>query len=270
VNRNEKTLIPRAANHDGTEGVYNGTEAMMLPLFKAFVDNPDYIRCVAWTNARVLELNKLIRRSIYGDECDAIPFTEGEWVYSRGPLYSFNDFHSGLVAVSFKHKSIRCASPVYTTADEFRVLSYERIAYTPNIMVDANTGRKPNYSSACKVVAFDEYTAPAYILNTESVNGEKHRILVGAPGYNEIQKYANLARNSKGSAAWLPWQCFWQLKALSSVRHSYAMTAHMAQGSTYENVFIDEANILRNRSNKESMQCAYVALTRASKKAYVL
>lgn len=64
--------------------------------------------------------------------------------------------------------------------------------------------------------------------------------------------------------------------------YGYAHTAHKSQGSTYENVFIDEKNFDKltdcwnDRYNayingtKEKNQLKYVAYTRASKKAYVL
>lgn len=62
------------------------------------------------------------------------------------------------------------------------------------------------------------------------------------------------------------WKDFWEFKAkFHSVRHAYAVTAHRAQGSTYETVFVDWHDILVNRNRQESFRCLYVACTRASK-----
>lgn len=59
------------------------------------------------------------------------------------------------------------------------------------------------------------------------------------------------------------WRKYWDFKeAFHSVRHGYAITAHRAQGSTYNNVFVDWRDILINQNRRESLQCLYVACSR--------
>ncbi len=63
------------------------------------------------------------------------------------------------------------------------------------------------------------------------------------------------------------WKDFWGFKeAFHQVRHAYAITAHRAQGSTYQQVFVDYKDILLNRTRHEAFRCLYVACTRASKR----
>ncbi len=60
------------------------------------------------------------------------------------------------------------------------------------------------------------------------------------------------------------WKRFWSFKEqFHEVRHGYAITAHRAQGSTYETVFVDSLDILQNRNRAEAFKCLYVACTRA-------
>lgn len=62
------------------------------------------------------------------------------------------------------------------------------------------------------------------------------------------------------------WGKYWEFKeAFHSIRHAYAITAHRAQGSTYENTFVNWRDILLNRTRKEAFQCLYVAATRPKK-----
>lgn len=62
------------------------------------------------------------------------------------------------------------------------------------------------------------------------------------------------------------WGKFWEFKeAFHSLRHAYAITAHRAQGSTYENAFVNWRDILLNRERHEAYQCLYVAATRPKK-----
>ena len=59
------------------------------------------------------------------------------------------------------------------------------------------------------------------------------------------------------------WNSFWDFKeSFHKVRHSYAITAHRAQGSTYEAAFVDWKDILANRNRSEAFRCLYVACTR--------
>lgn len=59
------------------------------------------------------------------------------------------------------------------------------------------------------------------------------------------------------------WGTFWDFKeAFHKLRHAYAITAHRAQGSTYEAAFVDWRDILLNRNRSEAFRCLYVACTR--------
>lgn len=59
------------------------------------------------------------------------------------------------------------------------------------------------------------------------------------------------------------WKKFWEHKALfHDIKYAYALTAHRAQGSTYENVWVDYQDVLLNRNRLEAFQCLYVACSR--------
>lgn len=63
------------------------------------------------------------------------------------------------------------------------------------------------------------------------------------------------------------WKKFWELKDIfHEVKYAYAITAHRAQGSTYESVYVDYQDILLNRNRKEAFQCLYVACSRPTKR----
>lgn len=66
------------------------------------------------------------------------------------------------------------------------------------------------------------------------------------------------------------WKDFWAFKeAFHQLRHAYALTAHRAQGSTYQTVFVDYKDILLNRTKPEAMRCLYVAATRSKEWLYL-
>ncbi|UOF77829.1 ATP dependent DNA helicase dda [Bacteriophage sp.] len=59
------------------------------------------------------------------------------------------------------------------------------------------------------------------------------------------------------------WKFFWEFQeCFHNLRHAYAITAHRAQGSTYNTAFVDYRDVLLNQNTAESMRCLYVACTR--------
>ena len=66
------------------------------------------------------------------------------------------------------------------------------------------------------------------------------------------------------------WPAFWSfLESFHAVRHGYAITAHRAQGSTYEQVFVNSSDIFCNQNRSEAFRCLYVAATRPKKRLFL-
>jgi exodeoxyribonuclease-5 len=81
--------------------------------------------------------------------------------------------------------------------------------------------------------------------------------------------YANACQSLAHAAKTEPkkWKAYWNMKELfHDVKYAYAITAHRAQGSTYENVYVDYQDILMNRERREAFQCLYVAASRPTKR----
>lgn len=66
------------------------------------------------------------------------------------------------------------------------------------------------------------------------------------------------------------WREFWQLKeAFNEIRHSYAITSHRSQGSSYLKTFIDLEDIMLNRNRQEAFRSLYVSCTRQRNEIYI-
>jgi len=66
------------------------------------------------------------------------------------------------------------------------------------------------------------------------------------------------------------WFAYWQLHdSVHHIRHSYAITAHRSQGSTYERVLVHAKDILSNKNTIEALQCLNVAMSRAKSKLII-
>lgn len=77
----------------------------------------------------------------------------------------------------------------------------------------------------------------------------------------EVTGLSSAAKGGYGS-----WKTFWAFKeCFHQLRHAYAITAHRAQGSTYDTAFVDWGDILLNQNRQEAYRCLYVACTRPSR-----
>lgn len=56
----------------------------------------------------------------------------------------------------------------------------------------------------------------------------------------------------------------------ANVNYGYSTTVHKSQSSTYQNVFVDLDDIVRNKNQSDMMRCLYTAITRASERLYIL
>jgi exodeoxyribonuclease-5 len=117
----------------------------------------------------------------------------------------------------------------------------------------------------CKHPMEPKYSAIELKCRTE--NNKIIRLLVLHPASfdqfnNDSQR---LAHEAKGNGRM--WKKFWEHKDLfHEIKYAYALTAHRAQGSTYENVWVDYQDILLNRNRREAFQCLYVACSRPTTK----
>ncbi|MEO0541350.1 MAG: DEAD/DEAH box helicase [Cyanobacteria bacterium P01_A01_bin.105] len=66
------------------------------------------------------------------------------------------------------------------------------------------------------------------------------------------------------------WETFWKFRQVyHDVNYAYSLTVHKSQGSTFQDVFVDVPNLMRNPQTIERNQLVYVAFTRAAKRLFI-
>lgn len=95
------------------------------------------------------------------------------------------------------------------------------------------------------------------------------RVLTPSGFFHLTNRLNELSMEAKGGKKY-KWREFWEFKeAFSEVRHSYAITTHRSQGSSYLKTFIDLEDILLNRNRQEAFRSLYVACTRQREAIYI-
>lgn len=185
-------------------------------------------KVIAWRNVTVARYNNRIRESFGFDQ----PFHDGDVLLMAEPLEEDGQI-------------------VATVDEEFVVLNVERSHRTID---HRGTG----------------VTVDVWVLTVEGDGRYKLVVPVDVGELDQVlSEKAVDARNAKKSFARVAWQDFWKTKrAFHRVRYGYALTAHRAQGSTYQDVYVDQQDILANDNEREAMRCLYVAVTRAAANIY--
>ncbi|MBW4634290.1 MAG: AAA family ATPase [Iphinoe sp. HA4291-MV1] len=212
--------------------------------------NPNHLRALAWTNKRVEVINKIVRDDLYGWNSD--PFVSGEILMAKDAILKWVDQR--------EKKSI-----VMHSCQECEVISVKpgniRMMFTGtpidifSLEVQTDTGKEIELV----MIHPDNWDyMKAYLLDFRK----------------SITKKDDLQEKKK---LWRQWYEMLELYNLSfhgnammhRLQYAYALTVHQSQGSTFNNVFVDTANIFGCRENRLRNQLLYVAYSRASEHLYV-
>ena len=218
-------------------------KAMHSPQYQT---DPDHCRVLTWTNGRCDHYNRLIRRSLLGQQAEQQAILPGETVVACNPILelgaSIGDSATVINAAPDIHHSIPCLKA--------------RIANSKGKQIDVWVVR-PDGREAYKL----ELSRLAKVANSLQSEFNDHR------NGNTLSQYPQLT-DKRRKAAWVQ---FFEFKdeAFADLRPIHASTVHRSQGSTYEKVFVDLTDIGRSTRRDVLLRLLYVALTRSRGDVYV-
>ena len=209
-------------------------------------DQPDRARILAFTNKACAAYNDAARRHFLGAEAD--PFVEGELLITHGGAYDPWAVQSN----PFK------ADLAYGTSRELRLLSAHRKAVEfTGIGKCGNKVMRDGYEQMVPRV----YQFNAWELKT--ANGFLWAIDPSHKDY--LQQGLNWLKDHKY------WWDFWLVKrSFADLQPHWAITTHKSQGSQFENVFVDVADIDKCKEEATRRSLLYTAVTRATKALHVV
>ena len=230
---------PDKYNAERTEGywLYQDQDAWRDTMLKAFSSakfkaDADYARVLAWRNDRVNEMNSLIRTHLLGPDAPAMQ--AGDRLITREPVFDPGGSRAVLLATSEEGEVVSIREGQHCGAEVFWVkLRPVDQSYTVDVPV-LTAGARVRYQA-------------------------------------EVERLLGLAKSAKPNQSKGAWGRYWQYRQRwAELAQAYALTVHKSQGSTFGSVFVDDRDIQWNRNRAESAQCRYVALSRASQRAFVL
>lgn len=186
-------------------------------------------KACAWRNVTVDALNKLIRAEIFDNAAEHF-WLPTDRIILTSPARDLGDSNR----------------PIGTTDDEGSV---ERVTLDYHPVYSEFKCWKLDCSMD------DNRTVTFWALHENSLRDFKA----------EVERRAAEARINHRR-----WGLFWEFQeSFHQVRHAYALTAHRAQGSTYDSVYVDWQDIFLNRNRLEALKCLYVACTRPKRRLFL-
>ena len=213
-----------------------------------FNSDSEYCKMIGWRNKTVSSMNDLVRKVIYGEEALSSKILIGEKLIANSPIMEKDTI-------------------LFNTNDEFSVVSFETDSVDLRFKISDHPDDDP-YPITLKY-----YDTKVSYLDEEDEICHKIIQILHEDSENDFKKLANILRvraiNKKGKdKSWLVYYNF--LRRYADVIYAYSITAHKAQGSTYDTVFLLEDDIDMNYNIIERNRIKYTSYTRSSRKLYVI
>lgn len=254
---------PECENKEGVVFLSN-EELWKETIFEAFQTIPD-THVLTWTNRRTDYLNREIRKNLFPDKYNE-PYCTGERLIAT-------DFFKGRF-VSETAPDLVLDSPGHFTCDQFTVheVTQENVFFSlckPGTMEPPENFTLP----VLKLVIYKDPPFFEYIYSAVTCQPLYDTILEKATSIAKertelFKKFKTKAYKDAAKEAWGQVYGFKE-KFMPGINYDYSTTVHKSQGSTYKLVFVDLADISRNRDLLYRNQCIYTAFSRASTRLIV-
>lgn len=251
-------------------GKTGGWGAAAKEAFRAGTVSGRSTKVVCWTNAAVKLACEAIHQSLYGEGAD--PWQVGQRVVAMNPYSQRNEDGEFCMVMSSSEEAEILAVEKVLSADgvacwrltlrpEFGSVG----TFTANVVADEGLRRFQERQTELKSLAI--MCAPD--TGHEDWGGRCSRC-GGVPTPGERCRVGEDQRSftSRKKRAWAVYYGFEE--SFLWIEKTYASTVHKAQGSTYDEVFINLPDIKKNRDRREMLRCLYTAVTRASTTLHVL
>jgi ATP-dependent exoDNAse (exonuclease V) alpha subunit len=208
-----------------------------------FRTDADFCKVIAWRNKTVDYFNNMVRDLIFGEGAPQI--VVGEKLIVLKPVIQEKD-----------NKTFTAL----TTSEELEVVIVQE--------------------DLKKIWVLDKaFNFPVYncLVEFQGPNGRKSMYICvlakeGKILYeqckNDLKKAALELQGKTASSSWFKYYKF--MREFADVTYNYAITAHRAQGSTYQNVFLAEDDIDVNSKIIERNRIKYTSYSRPTKKLFVI
>ncbi|NCA71676.1 MAG: hypothetical protein EOM91_16665, partial [Sphingobacteriia bacterium] len=215
----------------------------------AYDADPDHVRALAWTNRRVIELNRAIRRRLIGSDADRFPFLPGE------------TFVAGAAVVEDEEVAL----PTEARVEIIRATAAKIAEAASGIEVRGHRVEVDHRGKRASVFVADDRGAVSALVGAYAKPAQALQAQCKA-----LMSAGEAVPRDLDASRKAAWKAFFEVKAMfADLRPPHASTVHKSQGSTYQSAFIDAGDIGRCTHSDLIARLLYVAITRAATTATI-
>ena len=266
-----------ACQGDGVT-LYRDNLSTWLEAYMAHFTTQTTTVVLAYTNDRVRFYNEHLRKKV-------LPLVSAGKKFAPQEMIMFNNYYQA--TSTNRGKDDPCYLMKYYTSYQVRLETCDEEVYNIDytVILETLTQEAALAATAEAAAATAEAVAalkrvlpnkiPIYFIVAEG-----NYVIRNPLNYQKVQEGLEAVKTTFGSikgffhedTVSLFWDFFYKQMhdVFADVTYGYAMTVHKSQGSTYQRVFIDMKDIIqRNPKERESYQCLYTAITRASSEVHI-
>jgi ATP-dependent exoDNAse (exonuclease V) alpha subunit len=249
---------------------------------------------LTWTNRQTEIYNATIRRKIFKNKKNIKKFEEGD-------ILMLSDFYSLDLGEEFVNQTLYTSEQikvVKTETQEVTLKSFEMIKTKTyqkmkiynkiqpememliNYMNDEFCKNKKFISWLLKVHRCGEDAnkcMPIMVIDDKNlVDFKQCKKTTNDMIRNFASKLLNKHKNNQRQIEktvikplWIQWRKIYD-EPFANVNYGYSITTHKAQGSGFQDAYVDLNDILQNPKDIEAYKCSYTAVTRASNELHIL
>jgi ATP-dependent exoDNAse (exonuclease V) alpha subunit len=265
--------------------------------FKQFlktIEHGNMAIILTWTNRQTEIYNATIRRKIFKNKKNIKKFEEGD-------ILMLSDFYSLDLGEEFVNQTLYTSEQikvVKTETQEVTLKSFEMIKTKTyqkmkiynkiqpememliNYMNDEFCKNKKFLSWLLKVHRCGEDSnkcMPIIVIDDKNlVDFKQCKKTTNDMIRNFASKLLNKHKNNQKQIEktvikplWIQWRKIYD-EPFANVNYGYSITTHKAQGSGFQDAYVDLNDILQNPKDIEAYKCSYTAVTRASNELHIL
>lgn len=213
---------------------------------KEFAADSDYMKMICWRNSTAAYMNDLVRTHLF-KQPKPPKIMKGEKLIADGPIFIKVEGNYDIA---------------YTTNEELTVMSVETDTEYVKYTLDGDTDQRQSFA-VYRVKVTDgvrrEFITVIHESSEQAFSTFKKRLIAAARGQRDDYTRVKL------------WKQFYGLeKRFHPVAYNYCLTAHKAQGSSYDYTMVHEWDIKVNSNIEERNQILYVGVTRARNKLFII
>jgi Mimiviridae putative DNA helicase len=274
-----------------------GASRLKTPWFIRFlksIKRGDTAIILTWTNRQTDQYNEVIRRKIFRNKGKIQKFEESD-ILMLSEFYSLDLGEDFVTQKLFTSEQIKV---VKTNTQEIPLRGFEMINTKSYQKMKNHHKINPELDMLIKYMN-DEYCKNkkvlCWLMKVHKLGEDEEKCMAimviddrdkadfkqwKSTSNDMIRNFSNklLHRYTKGQKQierliikplWIQWRKIFD-EPFANVNYGYSITTHKAQGSSFQDTYVDLNDILQNPREKEAYKCGYTAVTRASNELHVL